>query len=364
MEAAAGASSATTGDLYTDAQMAAIANVISLLTPYITQQAANTQQAAPQTMNQVNSYSIGAATAVDYESNTTTARIGDPTSATPAVVQVMGNISVDANVSDTPVVIAMAGSSGDTGTGQMPTSTQFAGSVAVAIGVYNNTAASFIAANASVDAAGSLSVTSEALNDYQLTYGQNLVPNFISPLTPTYKTGNAGADLVTLNQNNTVQITPGAQGLMNSGISDNWYQYISPVPMTVNLSQQNFNNTNLWKNLGPNGANLFQNFDNNFISYMDNSFGLDNNLVSSWTQANATGTSNAAVAGSVTYLNLNQTSNAYIDSNAKINQNTDAIPNNGKQTVTVYAQGANSSVNLGGSVQTPGIQGYGSKKSA
>src|SRR5262249_59361937 len=69
------------------------------------------------------------------------------------------------------------------------------------------------------------------------------------------------------------------------------------------------------------------------------------------------GGAKVAVAGSMTIETLNQTSNALIDQNAQINQSTDPKYRTGNQNVFVLATGTNSSLNAGGSVQTPGFSG-------
>ena len=62
-----------------------------------------------------------------------------------------------------------------------------------------------------------------------------------------------------------------------------------------------------------------------FTTYLDNSFGLDNNLFDTWSQATSNNPerTTSRVAGSLTIDTLNQTSNASIGQGAQINQDTD-----------------------------------------
>jgi len=428
VEASSSASQESTGDAISDLQEAFVTTLTTQVKSLLGLKATSAQTAAPSTTNQVNTFSIGAAVAIDDEENNTTARIGDET-AMPAVVEVQGTASVDANVNDRPNVIADSSSQGSAGNQAAPTGTQFAGSVAVAVGLYTNNATSFIGSNSSVDAGQSLAVTSEALNDYQLQYGQNL----ITPSPATF-TASGTPNIVTVANGNTVQVDPGHTA---GGTVGNWYRYLPLLPLTMDLSTVDFTNTARWKDLGP-GIFVQENASNpNFFTYFDSSFGLDGNLADTWSQANVTAPSpdfttgdadasakilqqgnivevsqdsavgrpangkvgdwyqylpdgpdtvdltttdfanaatwsdlgsgkaimssapRSAIAGSITYLTLNTGGNAYIDPNALINQNTIAVPRTGQQTVAVLATGTSSSLNLGGSVQTPGIQGQG-----
>ena len=101
------------------------------------------------------------------EVNSVTARIGDKTAAEPATVYVGGNLTIDAHIDDRPNVIVGSSVMVPTTSTTPASQNTFAGSVAVAIGLYTNTATAFIEAGSAVDAGATLSVTSEALNDYE-----------------------------------------------------------------------------------------------------------------------------------------------------------------------------------------------------
>ena len=110
--------------------------------------------------------------------------------------------------------------------------------------------------------------------------------------------------------------------------------------------------------MGPAWSVDTQNVIGTFASYLDGFFGIDSNLLDTWSQGTVTvpaGDSppQVAVAGSLTYMNLDQTSNAYVSSHALINQNPHY--RTGVQDVLVVATGTNSSINLGGQVAVPGI---------
>ena len=273
-------------------------------------------------------------------------------------MRVAGDLTVDANTNDRPNVIASSGvnqPSSDNGGGGSgtPSSFDFDGSAALAYGDYTNTATSTISSGAIVDVGQKLAVTSEALNDFQFTYGVNLYTALSQE--PTFKTDQPGADDVTLNPNDIVEVEPGFAGTGNVG---DWYQYLGGTLPNVNLTTQNYSNLNLWNHLHSGWENVALNFLQNFNTYLDNSFGADNNLFDTWSQATSNnGDTPVAVAGSLTCEILNQTSNASIGTGVQINQDTDSTYRTGTQSVFVLATGTNSSLNAGGSVQTPGLSG-------
>ena len=293
-------------------------------------------------------FQAAAGVAIDMEDNTASAAIGAGD-----VVHVAGNLSVDANTNDRPGVLASSGISQPAN--QLPPifgSSEFDGSVAVALAFYSNTATATIDAGASVDVGKRLAVTSEALNDFQYSYGVNL----FTLAAPTYTTDEAGANDITINPGNTVEVETNHTG---NGTVGDWYQYIGAGSLTnVNLTTTDFSNTSLWNDLGPGWWYKLKNEVKNLTTYLDSSFGADNNLFDTWSQATSNNSStDVAAAGSLTYETLSQTSKASIDQGAQINQDTDPTYRTGLQSVFVLATGTNSSLNAGGSVQTPGLSG-------
>ncbi|MGA2257028.1 MAG: hypothetical protein ABSG53_20440, partial [Thermoguttaceae bacterium] len=293
-------------------------------------------------------FQAAAGTAIDMENNTATAAIGAGD-----CVHVKGNLTVDANTNDRPGVIASSGIGQPAN--QLPPifgSSEFDGSVAVALGFYTNTVTATIDTGASVDVGKKLAVTSEALNDFQLAYGANL----FTLAAPTHTTDETGANDVTINPADVVEVETNHTG---NGTVGHWYQYIGAGTLTnVDLTTTDFSNTNLWDDLGPGWWYKFKNELKNVTTYLDSSFGLDNNLFDTWSQATSNNSStDVTAAGSLTYETLNQNSSASIGQGAQINQDTDPAYRTGSQSVFVLATGTNSSLNAGGSVQTPGLSG-------
>jgi hypothetical protein len=217
--AAAGVGSDDTGDLLLNLQGALTTTLLNKVGSLVSSKANSQQQDGQQSQGQAPSFQAAAAAAVDVELNTATATVGPG-----AVLEAAGNITVDSNVNDSPGVTAYSSisqpSTGNTGS-QTSDPTKFDGSVAVAVGEYTNTANSSIGAGATVDAGASLSVTSEALNDYQLLFGINLYQ--AATQTPTDTTSQQGANDVTVNPNDIVQVDDNHNGPGNVG---DWYQYI------------------------------------------------------------------------------------------------------------------------------------------
>ena len=107
---------------------------------------------------------------------------------------------------------------------------------------------------AQVDAAKTLKVTSEALNDFQYSYDVNVVQAIGQK--PTFTTTDSGSNNVTVNPGNIVEVESNDS---SNGTVGHWYQYIGAGTLTnVNLTTQSFSNTNLWNDLAPVGNILGQ----------------------------------------------------------------------------------------------------------
>ncbi len=241
--AAAGVGTDDTGDLLTNMQGALTTTVLGQVKSLVSKNSSDQQQAGEKTAGQAPSFQAAGAVSIDVEVNNSTATI------TPnSVVHVTGNLTVDANVNDRPGVLAFSGISqpanpkGGTTTG----TTTFAGSVAVAIGLYTDTAKSYIDSGATVDAGTSLSVTSEALNDYQFAYLVNLYQ--AATQTPTFTTSESDAASVNVDPNNIVQVDNGHTA---GGTVGDWYQYIGGATLPdVDLTTEDFTNTALDRSRG------------------------------------------------------------------------------------------------------------------
>jgi len=334
------------GDLIANMQGPATTNLISNVTSWVAGQSAAEQQAQPASPT----FQLSAATAIDLEYNKASATIGPG-----AKVQAAGNLTVDASINDRPNVLAQSGiQKPDQPQNPPANSTSLDGSAAAAFGLYNNTATAAIDAGAAADAGKQLAVTSEALNDFQWGFGVSWYA--LVNQKANYKTDDPGAGNATVNLGDIVQVDSNHTGGGNTG---HWYKSVAGTRTGVDLTKEDFSNTNFWQDLGTpfeyKATNLFEG-NGGLLTYLDQSFGLDNNLSDTWSQANSgNDSSTVAVAGSLTYETLNQTSTATIGQGAQINQ--DPSYRTGSQDVSVLATGSNSSFNLGGSVQTPGLQG-------
>ena len=340
------------GDLLTNLQGATTSTVLGKVGSFVTNLLPFLKSKSGPATNIPFNAQATAAVAIDAETNIATASIGPG-----ALIRVAGNLNLDANTNDRPNVLASSGvnqPSSGTGSGGTTSNFDFDGSAALAYGDYTNTATSTISSGAIVDVGKKLAVTSEALNDFQFSYGVNLYTAIAQ--SPTFNTDQTGASDVTLNPTNIVELGTNFTGTGNVG---DWYQYVGAGTLpNVNLTTQNYSNTNLWTDLGPGWEYRGLSFLRNFNTYLDNSFGADNNLFDTWSQATSNNNNTpVAVAGSLTCEILNQTSNASIASGAQINQDNDPTYRTGTQSVFVLASGTNSSLNAGGSVQTPGLSG-------
>jgi len=120
------------------------------------------QTEGKKTQSQTSAFELAAAVAVYLDINTATARIGLPLGTTFAVVKTIGSATVNAIAESQPYVMASGAISETEKTAEPQTEeekkTEFAGSAAVAIGIFTNNAYAFIADNASVDSAHDLVV--------------------------------------------------------------------------------------------------------------------------------------------------------------------------------------------------------------
>jgi hypothetical protein len=345
---AAGVGNNDSGDLLINLQGATTTAVLDKLKTLVTKKSNNQQQPGQQSQGQAPKFEAGAAFSVDVEDNFATARVGPG-----AILKAGGDVTVDAMMNDRPAVVATSDVEAPPNpTGGTADPTKFNGSVAVAIAIYNTTANAYIGANATVDAGGKLAVTSEVYNDYQLAYGINLYQAAIQP--PTHTTDEKNGNAVTINHNDIVEVKDGHKA---GGTVGNWYRY-TPTGSTpnVDLTTEDFTNAARWTDLGAPWQTRAKGVITNLTTYLDGSFGFGTVADSSWSQATTKG-SKIGVAGSFTVLDLNEISNATIESGARVNQDTSPTYRTGDQNVLVVATATNSAVNLGGSIETPGLAG-------
>ena len=455
--AQAGVNTGTYGSIFDDIQGNIIDQVILKATAIfgkikdlVSSKSAEQQQTDKKTKDQAAPFEIAAAVAVYLDINHATARIGLPVdplypSLTSATVKSLGSVQIIATIESQPYITATGSVSAteeeppvdppvDPPIDEEPPAdegTKFAGSAAVAIGIFTNDARAFIAENASVDAAYNLIVKAESLNDFEFTWGLNLIQDAYrtylslggkatynaSEGTKMVYTGDVvlkddenevngepghhymymaeydsgmviygqPIDLSTVDYNGSMWFDLGSleqadTGDLNAevkagdivevlaghkagGDEGNLYEFKGSFPETLNLSLENFADETRWEDLGSDWMYRGGELVRTFSTYLDQ-YGLDNNLVNTWSQSTAKG-AEVGMCGAVSVIDMNGTAEAYIDKNAKINQIADEEYRTGVQKVSVSSMVVNEAVHLGGNIEIPGIgaEGQGEKKS-
>ncbi|MFM6005597.1 MAG: hypothetical protein ACKPA7_18285, partial [Sphaerospermopsis kisseleviana] len=307
--AGAGVNSTSRGNLLTDTMSSVMPTLIDAVKKKLS---SKTADAATKSGGQAQSLDLGSAVAIADYSNNVTARIGAG-----ATVKSQGDISINAKVDSRPDVGAGSAisdpSNGDASATNQPA--KVAISAAVAIGDYKNNAYAYIDNNAIVDAQKALTIKSEAVNDFQLSYGVNLFSSLTTAPEKTYDSNQSGS--VTVKLDDIIQVADGHEA---GGEVGNFYQFLG-VQANIDLSKEDFSNSSRWQDLGSTASYKAKNFVQNLTTYLDGNLGLDNDLGDSFTQSTAKG-DKFALAGAVTILSLDQISQAYIGENAKINQDS------------------------------------------
>ncbi|EAR60225.1 type I secretion target repeat protein [Oceanospirillum sp. MED92] len=286
-------------------------------------------------------------TAVVIDRNRADARIGDGTNGD---VTSTGDITVQAKVESRPDVTATSSAADENASdpSKGPQANK-GGSVAIAVGVFENDADAFINSNAKVDTAGTLTVDSQALNkiDPLGLWGANLIAPLIdsNSIEADYNTTEDYAQPIKLK--GVVEVK---QGHTAGGNVGSFYEYTGDFVENYDLSTTDFSSGN-WKEINP-VADKATNFLGQLTTYLDDNLGLDNNLIDSWTVATAEG-QKLSIAGAGTAMFIEQDSDARIKSGAEINQRLKSSGTPGDVVVT--AASVNHLAALGGNFKTPGI---------
>ena len=281
-------------------------------------------------------FDVAAGFNVVVDNNNVTARIGDGSSA--ADVTAGGDVNVNALIKNRPNItartVAKDENAGDK-TNQKKRTTTGIG-VAIAVGIYNNTAKAHISGNTQVDAKGLLQVTADVENkiEWQKLWGVNIgfaIAAFFNGGGSATYTTESGTQRV--NRDNTVDIRNGFTGQGDVGT-----RYKSRVNRgMIDLSTENFKDNTLWDVVGNTTRDAALNLSRTLTTYLDGNLGLDANLIDSWGTSTSLGQKKAK-AGAVNVIVLNHTSEALIKSGASINQRLDDYTTNTTGTTTV-AQG-------------------------
>jgi len=292
-------------------------------------------------------FDVAGAVAVVVDSNRSSARIGDGDDATfDGMVDAGGSVLVVSTVANCPYITA--GASAENNPDTTPTDgssdSKFSGAAAVSVGIYNNDADAVINSGAVVDAVDDINVYAGALNDYEFVWGRNLYDVWTQEAD--YTTEDTG---VTVLEGETVEVSDSYTG---NGDKGTWYKYIGAADLHVDdfATDVDFSDETLWEAVNPLRYKGMQ-FVTLLTTYMGGDFGMGGWLGNSWTQATAAG-EKLAVAGAVSYIELNGDADAIIKSGAQINQNVSGA---GVRDVVVQAVTLNEAVHLGGNIQLPGI---------
>ena len=277
--ASAGVNTSTYGSILDDTQSILIGRITDKAKALFTKvkdlvkTKSDAQQAAGEkTQGQTAPFDIAAAVAVYLDINETTARIGrlsDPLvpSVNFAIVTSQGSVLVSAVTESQPVLTASASiakpeatdppaePTPETEWSKQSTGTKFAGSAAVAIGIFTNNAQAVIAQDASVDAAGDLIVKAESLNDFEFVWGLNLIRDVYKTYLalggePDYKVSDGeqyiySGEVVLKDDSDTTRGTPGHHYMYLAEYDSGLVIYGKPM----DLATADFNGS-MWFDLG------------------------------------------------------------------------------------------------------------------
>ena len=280
------------------------------------------------------------AVAVDIQS--AEARIGD--SGTDGddlngTVDAGGGVSVVSIIASSPYVSASA--STENNPSMETSSSKLSGSLAISVGVCLNTAEAYIGSDAVVDSGATLTVNAQTLNDYEFSWGVNLVDAWQEEADYTTDDGE-----VTVDTGEIVEVCTGHTG---GGEIGTWYEYLGTIE-DIDLVSEDFSDEARWSSINPT-LRKAGNFGETLVSYLSGDFGFSNWIGNTWSQATASG-KELSLAGAITFLELENTASALIMSGAQINQKENSGTD---QDVVVSALSLNETVNLIGNIDLPSI---------
>ncbi|HSU68754.1 MAG TPA: M10 family metallopeptidase C-terminal domain-containing protein, partial [Tepidisphaeraceae bacterium] len=353
VSAQAGVGSDSTGDLLDDTKADAIAVIADPIKAYALKKFNELRGKKAETADDANTpllpADIGAGVDVYVVTNNDTARIGD--GVVSKAVKAHGTVTVQSAISDFPATSVSASASTDPNAPDNAAPNKFAGAVSVGVGVFTENANAYISHNATVDSEGTLSVTANSEQPYswQLLGGINIVELLAS--SPTHTTDDGSTSV---SNGDTVLVKGAHQG---PGSQGDLYQYTG-APATIDLSTEDFTDTGRWMDMGNpivNGARTFIAALSSLLTSNLSSL----NLFTNWGDAEASGNTNVAVAGTFTVDQYNRTVNAIIQDGAQVNQDTNY--QKGAQDVYVHADAETQAVNAMSNINLPGVQGNNKK---
>ncbi len=353
VNAAAGVNTGCQNDLASEIKSQIIGKIKGIFLPKIKKLILDkSEEANKKTGSDQSPFEMAAAVAIHSDTNLATARIGDPESTVKAEVKAKGRITILARAESQPFLIAIgtvkeSKDEPPAGGEEEDDGTKFAGSAAVAIGLYTNEATAFVGPGAAVDSAGKLEVKAEALSDYEFTYMVELVTIWAR----RYSSSADGHQVV--KRDDIIEVKDGHSA---GGEAGHLYRYLGEFSETLDLGKVDFSQATLWEDLGSAWVYRSKEMIRVLTTYLDASFGLADDLVNTWTQSTAKG-ADVSICGAVTILEIECKAHSYLDRGAKVNQETGDNFRTGNQEVAVESLCVNELINFGGNIQTPGVSG-------
>ncbi|MEL0096610.1 MAG: hypothetical protein VW875_12265, partial [Planctomycetaceae bacterium] len=324
-------------------------------------------------------FQFAAGVAIEIDTNSATSRIGNDTADTSADIEADGTITVSTVVNASPKVVANSSSQWkegqrtleaehlssnelkETDTVKQP---DYAVSISLAYGDYQNDANATIARSSQVDSRNEIQVNAAALSeiDPQSLFGANLVAPFLEEnLAPKFETTSG---LQILNFGDTVRVPDNHLSQAEPGI----YKYLGPNNASVDLNTEDYSNTNNWEGGVTPSTETANEFMTAITSYLTDNLGLSDST-NFWSQARSQGQKKMSMAGSLSFLEMANDARATVDPEAQINQDPRGIEfdgtlgdpdafRTGQQTLEVTTNATHHLINVAGQFKPPGIKDF------
>ena len=200
------------------------------------------------TPSDTSTFDLAGAVSVVVDMNRATARIGDGNIDGDNLngdVDAGGNISVFSSVANSPWISAQSSAQSNPDVESQYSTSAVSGSVALSVGIYRNDARASIGAGAAVDAAGSISVRSETLNDYTLSWFTNLIDPWLEKANYTTE------DVVQVVKVHTGELVEVRDNHIGGGDVGTWYEYLGTTPKDITLATADLSDETLWLAINP-----------------------------------------------------------------------------------------------------------------
>ena len=324
-------------------------------------------------------FQFAAGVAIEIDTNSATSRIGHDAADVSADIEADGTITVSTVVNASPKVVANSSSEWkegqktleaenlssdeltETDTVKQP---DYAVSISLAYGDYQNDANATIAQGSHVDSKNEIQVNAAALSeiDPQSLFGANLVAPFLEDnLAPKFETTSG---LQILNFGDTVRVPDNHLSQAEPGV----YKYLGPNNASVDLNIEDYSNATNWEGGVTPSTETATAFMTAITSYLTDNLGL-NDSTNSWSQATSEGQKKMSMAGSLSFLEMANDARATVNPEAQINQDpngiefdgTPGVPDafrTGQQTLEVTSNTTHHLISIAGQFKPPGIKDF------